>query len=121
MSRKQQSKLGWLAGALLIVGAGAMTFLLIGATEQADEVLMIDVAVHVDEGMQAGFVPSGDRSVYACLAVSSPTRGAVEQLRSGNIRVYDPIYGPGGIKEHTSTGWYSVTLDEFVNLGGGYY
>ena len=62
----------------------------------------------------------GVTPVRLFLAVTSPTRGVVEQLQSGNVRVYDAVYGPGG--EHADPGGSeTVEVVRFSNLGGGFY
>ena len=128
MSRRRTRQLGWVAGTLLMAGIGATAFLLIGAAEQGDEVLTVDAAVYLEWRIRSdvqSFSSEEDFVAYVCLTVTSPTRGAVTQLRAGNFRLYDPINAPFhtgdpkmSIKEDHEV---SVQVAAFHNIGGGVY
>lgn len=116
MSRIQGRRLGWLVGALLVAGVGATAFVLIGAAEQGNDVLSIDVAAYLIDGLSW---EHNDYPVYLIIAVTSPIRGGVDQLRKANIKLYDPMHGPGGWYDHQED--VEVTVQEVRNLGGGFY
>jgi len=93
--------------------------MLLGAAQKSSEVLQIDVAAYIsylvpeyDANDQGGVIP-----VELLLAVTSPTRGAVEQLQSGNVRVYDARVEPD---TEVINGRVPVAIS-FDNLGGGFY
>ena len=127
MSRRQGRQLGWFAGILLVTGLLAMAFLLIGAGEQGDEVLIIDTAVYMEYRIRSDvqtFSSEEAGVVYVCLTVTSPTRGAVDQLRAGNFRLFDPINAPfttGGKQSVKEDRGVSVQIVAFHSVGGGLY
>ncbi len=118
MRWRERRIVGWISVVILLIAMGAGAFILLGAAAPADEVLSVEVAVYINAF--TGFDEyNNDRiPVYICIAVTSPSRGAVDQLREGNIRVYDPIYGPEGPKAHAD---YAVEVQDISNLGGGFY
>ena len=122
MGKKHAGRLGWLAVAIVVAGIGAVGFLLFGADEQGGEVLQIDAAAHIRREVLNDEGYGTEIPIYICLAVTSPTRGAVDQLREGNVSVHDPINGPGGVMAGESTTEHDRTqMTGFVNRGGGFY
>ena len=102
---------------ILLIG-GIVASLLVGATASSEEVLTVEAVVSISpyvsiEEEHGELVP-----VHVLVAVTSPTRGGVEQLRDGNLRLIDPIYGPGGPREDE---FRALDIEGFANLGGGFY
>jgi len=119
MRWRERRIVGWTSGVVLLLAVGATAFFLLGAADSGDEVLSVEVGAyinwytHVDDATDDTRVPA-----RICVAVTSPSRGVVDQLREGNIRVYDPMYGPEGIKPDYK---FAVEVQDFTNLGGGFY
>jgi hypothetical protein len=117
MKWREHRIVGWTSGVVLFLAVGAAAFFLLGAAGTGDEVLSVEVAAYISQNTQ--FDDRGDPiPARICIAVTSPSRGAVDQLREGNIQVHDPIHGPEGIYPSDSG---AVTVQEFTNLGGGFY
>jgi hypothetical protein len=137
MLRSRRRIVGWVALAAAVASVTGVAFFLLGATSTGDEVLSIEAAVRLDYGLaydDGGHEWEGAdrRRIQLFLAVTSPSRGAVDQLRTGNIRIYDayhfPYPGPeyGDPFDHSQ--FYAAHQAEahakpgdFENMGGGFY
>jgi hypothetical protein len=117
MKRRRRRIARWSFGVILLFAMRAGTVILLGATDKGDEVLPVEATAYISGGTTLDD-PAGDRSPpYSCVAVTSPSRGPVTQLREGHLRVYDPIYGPEGTYSWDRT---SIKVESFSNLGGGF-
>ena len=119
MTKKRRKAVSWVSASGLLLGIGVGAFMLLGAAEEGNEVLRVDAAAWISV-----FAARSDDhidTVYLFLAVTSPTRGGIDQLRRGNIRVVDAYYAdPGGVEENPLDGW-ALDVVGFANMGGGFY
>lgn len=122
MAQRTRKAIGWVSILGTGIAVSIVAVVLLGAADQTDEVLQIDVGAWIYYYTPSSDIhdSSGIQPVRLFLAVTSPTRGAVEQLRSGNVRVLDAIYGLGGELEDPH-GAETVEVVRFANLGGGFY
>jgi len=140
MTRLQRRTAGWAALASIAACVATAAFFLLGAADAGNEVLDIDAAVRLthrladDSGGQAWEGESREY-IQIFLAVTSPSRGGVDQLRSGNIRIYDAYYSPYPGPEYGDRSEWSqfyvpheyyeyghpAEEGDFENLGGGFY
>jgi len=92
--------------------------ILLGAAGPVDEVLSVEAASRVS-GLSSSDSASGQRyPAYVCIAVTSPTRGPVTQLESGNVHITDAIRGPQGLEKDAG---HMVEVQSFRNQGRGFY
>lgn len=128
---------GWVALAAVAASVTGVTFFLLGAANTGDEVLSIEAAVRLspflafDNGGHE-WEGSDRRRIQIFLAVTSPSRGGVDQLRTGNVRIYDAYYSPYPGPEYGDPfdpyQFYAPhqmeahsEVGDFENLGGGFY
>jgi hypothetical protein len=93
-----------------------------GAAHEGGDVLQVDVGAWIYEFTSTSerSDSGGIRPAKLFLAVKSLARGVVEQLQSGNVRLYDALRGPRG--EYTDPGGpETVEIISFRNMGGGFY
>jgi hypothetical protein len=102
----------------LLLAVGAAAFFLLGAADSGDEVLSVEAAAYVSVYVSLYSTVGALFPVHICVAVTSPSRGVVDQLREGNIQVHDPIRGPDGPWEDEHR---AIEVQGFSNLGGGFY
>lgn len=122
MADKTRKVIGWLSALALVLVLGIGAFMLLGAAGQTDEVLQVEAAVFIDTGVANALTDGGtEEFVHLYLAVTSPTRGPVDQLRGQNIEVRDAWHvDPGGVIADPY-GPTSIQFKDFFSLGGGFY
>jgi len=118
MRWRERRIVGWTSGVVLLLAVGAAAFFLLGAADSGDEVLSVEAAAYVSAYVSLSGNVGNLLPVLICVAVTSPSRGVVDQLREGNIQVHDPIRGPDGPREDE---YRAVEAQGFSNLGGGFY
>ena len=118
MTWRERRIVGWTSGVVLLLAVGAAAFILLGAAASEDEVLSVEAAAYLPAMLSLSREEGYNMRVTICVAVTSPSRGVVDQLREGNIHVHDAIYGPYSAREDD---YYAVEVKDFSNVGGGFY